>query len=51
MDTNSKAYGGRIKSRSRVWRRTRRVSKLLEEWMRSYKPEDLFDTDGRLFPD
>jgi xylulose-5-phosphate/fructose-6-phosphate phosphoketolase len=25
--------------------------KLLEEWMRSYKPEELFDRDGRLKPD
>jgi xylulose-5-phosphate/fructose-6-phosphate phosphoketolase len=25
--------------------------KLLEEWMRSYKPEELFDRDGRLVPD
>jgi len=22
--------------------------KLLEDWMRSYKPEELFDADGRL---
>ena len=25
--------------------------KLLESWMRSYRPEELFDTDGRLIPD
>src|SRR5437879_1654260 len=25
--------------------------KLLESWMRSYKPEDLFDKDGRLMPE
>jgi xylulose-5-phosphate/fructose-6-phosphate phosphoketolase len=25
--------------------------KLLEQWMRSYKPEDLFDQDGRLIPE
>ncbi|MBX5011458.1 phosphoketolase family protein [Rhizobium lentis] len=25
--------------------------KILEEWMRSYDPEDLFDADGRLKPD
>src|SRR5262249_20319342 len=24
--------------------------KLLEEWMRSYKPEELFDSSGRLIP-
>jgi xylulose-5-phosphate/fructose-6-phosphate phosphoketolase len=23
---------------------------MLEEWMKSYKPEELFDTDGRLVP-
>jgi xylulose-5-phosphate/fructose-6-phosphate phosphoketolase len=25
--------------------------KLLEEWMRSYRPEELFDTNGRLIPE
>lgn len=25
--------------------------KLLEDWMRSYKPEELFDTNGRLIPE
>ena len=25
--------------------------KLLEEWMRSYRPEELFDTQGRLLPE
>ena len=25
--------------------------RILEEWMRSYKPEDLFDKDGRLIPE
>ena len=25
--------------------------KLLEDWMRSYRPQDLFDADGRLLPD
>src|SRR4029453_1684403 len=25
--------------------------KLLESWMRSYKPEELFDADGRLIPE
>ena len=25
--------------------------KILEDWMRSYKPEDLFDQNGRLVPD
>ena len=25
--------------------------KLLEDWMRSYKPEELFDADGRLVPE
>jgi len=25
--------------------------KLLEKWMRSYKPEELFDSNGTLFPD
>jgi xylulose-5-phosphate/fructose-6-phosphate phosphoketolase len=25
--------------------------KLLEQWMRSYKPEELFDQDGRLIPE
>ncbi len=25
--------------------------KLLEDWLRSYKPEELFDADGRLIPD
>ena len=25
--------------------------RLLEEWLRSYKPEELFDADGRLVPD
>ena len=24
---------------------------VLESWMRSYRPEDLFDADGRLRPD
>ena len=24
--------------------------KLLEDWMRSYRPEELFDADGRLVP-
>ena len=24
--------------------------RLLEEWMRSYKPEELFDREGRLVP-
>ena len=25
--------------------------KLLEDWMRSYRPEELFDEDGRLMPE
>ncbi len=25
--------------------------KLLEEWMKSYRPEELFDSNGRLFPE
>lgn len=25
--------------------------KILEEWMRSYRPEELFDREGRLFPE
>jgi xylulose-5-phosphate/fructose-6-phosphate phosphoketolase len=25
--------------------------KLLEDWMRSYKPEELFDANGRLIPE
>jgi phosphoketolase len=25
--------------------------KLLEQWMKSYKPEELFDTEGKLFPE
>jgi len=25
--------------------------KILEEWMRSYRPDELFDADGRLFPE
>jgi xylulose-5-phosphate/fructose-6-phosphate phosphoketolase len=25
--------------------------KLLEQWMKSYKPEELFDADGKLFPE
>src|SRR5262249_1173612 len=25
--------------------------KLLEDWMKSYRPEELFDESGRLFPD
>ena len=29
-------------------RATRRTCKLLEDWLRSYKPEELFDADGRL---
>ena len=29
---------------------TRRTSRLLEEWMRSYRPEELFDERGRLVP-
>ena len=32
-------------------RRTRSTCELLEEWMRSYRPEELFDENGRLVPE
>ena len=38
--------GARIRSRWRTSTATRRTSRLLEEWLRSYRAEELFD-DGR----
>ena len=29
----------------------RRIARMLEEWMRSYEPETLFDATGRLRPE
>ena len=29
----------------------RNISKLLEEWLKSYRPEELFDKQGRLKPE
>ena len=46
--SRSRARGARTRCRWRdVARRTPSTSPLLEEWMRSYRPEELFDDDGR----
>ena len=48
MDTNSKASGDHIRCRSPDVKKNPAHLKLLEEWMRSYKPEELFDENGTL---
>ena len=44
----SKDFGDHIKCRWRMLRKNPAHLKLLEEWMRSYKPEELFDENGTL---
>ena len=46
--TSSKGAGGRTRCRWPTSRRTRHRLKQLEDWMRGYKPEELFDDAGRL---
>ena len=51
MDCRLKILFARIKY---LWRNSRRKPehlKMLEEWMLSYKPEDLFDDKGKLIPE
>ena len=40
--------GGRTRCRSRGAREDAEHRRMLEEWLRSYRPEELFDDDGRL---
>ena len=49
-----KASGGNLALASGAARRRareHRASPQLEEWMRSYRPEELFDDEGRLMPE
>ena len=47
MATSSKASGARIRCRLPTSARIPSTWQLLEGWMRSYKPEELFDEDGQ----
>ena len=44
----SKDSCARIRCRWQRWPRSPEHLKMLEEWMRSYKPEELFDENGTL---
>ena len=46
-----RATGARIRCRWARCTRTRSTSSILEQWMKSYRPEELFDDDGRLRPE
>ena len=43
--------GGRIRCPSPVSESNKEQLRRLEEWMRSYRPAELFDEDGRLLPE
>ena len=43
-----RAHGARTRCRSPTSGRTPEHLQLLEDWMRSYRPEELFDEEGRL---
>ena len=47
----SRARSARTRCRWPRCARTRSTSQMLEEWMRSYKPEELFDATARLVPE
>ena len=47
----SRAPGGPTRCRWPAPARTTSTGRMLEEWMRSYRPEELFDDDGRLVPE
>ena len=51
MVCRSKARSGRIRCRSPIRPRHPEHLKLLEDWLRSYRPEELFDEQGRLKPE
>ncbi len=48
MVSRSRVSGAPIRCRSPILAATRTICKLLEQWMRSYQPEKLFDENGRL---
>ena len=48
MASKPKATGARIKCRWGRCTRTRTHVRILEEWMKSYRPAELFDDNGRL---
>jgi xylulose-5-phosphate/fructose-6-phosphate phosphoketolase len=50
-DCRSKAPSARTRCRSRIPPPIPNTSKLLENWLRSYRPEELFDAQGRLLPE
>ena len=49
--TRSKASGAPTRCRSPTCKSNPAHLKQLEEWLRSYKPEELFDAHGRLVPE
>jgi phosphoketolase len=50
MATTSKVSGGRPDSADDIATNHSHLN-VLEYWMRSYKPEELFDKEGRLIPE
>ena len=46
-----KEPGARTRFPSPTWQRKPEHVKILEEWMRSYRPEELFDENGKLVPE
>ena len=48
--TGSRATGARTRCRSPTPAPTRGTASVLEEWLRSYRPEELFDADGAPVP-
>ena len=51
MACRSKAHSVRIRSRSPTRPPIPNISSCLEEWLRSYRPEELFNEQGRLKPE
>ena len=50
-DIRSRVRGGRTRCPLPMYATILRNLKLLEDWMRSYKPEELFDASGQLVPE
>ena len=52
MACRPKAHGVRPPGAAgRIWPKNPSICKMLEQWMKSYRPEELFDENGKLIPE